>query len=79
MTTFRDAILVAGFELRRAMRSMSAMALVVIYVIATAGSAYGFIGLLKVLEDDIHLVKAPVAQAREKAQKAKLLAEINAR
>ena len=29
----------------------------------------------KVLEDDIHLVKAPVARAREKTQKAKLLAE----
>ncbi|MBW1877361.1 MAG: hypothetical protein JRI25_25985 [Deltaproteobacteria bacterium] len=49
-TSVRDAGLVARFEVLRAIRTWRAMALAVLYVVATAGGAYLFVQLIHSLE-----------------------------
>lgn len=48
--SFRDAWLVARFEVLRAIRTWRALALIVLYLVATAGSAWIFVEFLHVLE-----------------------------
>lgn len=50
LTSFRDVLLVARFELLRALRTWRALAVVVLYVVATCGADWIFIKLIHQLE-----------------------------
>ncbi|MFT4624671.1 MAG: ABC-type transport system involved in multi-copper enzyme maturation permease subunit [Myxococcota bacterium] len=53
MTSLRDAWLVAVFEVRRSIRTWRALALIVLYMVATAGAAYLFIEFIGSAEQSI--------------------------
>lgn len=53
VTSVRDVILVAHFELMRAVRTWQALALIALYLVASVGAALLFIGLLSILEAQI--------------------------
>ncbi len=51
--SLRDTALVARFELVRALRTWRAVALTLLYAVATTGAALIFVGLLSILEDQL--------------------------
>ena len=51
LTALRDIVLVGWFEVLRALRTWRALALFVLYGLATAGAAYTFVGLVWVMEN----------------------------
>ena len=50
MTSLRDTLLVARFEVLRAIRSWQALAVIVLYVVSSAGATRIFVNLLQFLE-----------------------------
>ncbi len=53
MTELRDIGLIASFEVRRAVRTWRALALIVLYVVATAGAAYVFTQIIGAAEQSL--------------------------
>lgn len=53
LASMRDAWLVARFELLRAIRTWQALAIVVLYVVTTAGAARIFVNILEVFERSV--------------------------
>ena len=49
----RDTLLVAGFEVNRAVRTWRALALILLYVIANVGGAYIFTEALAAIEQSV--------------------------
>lgn len=74
MRSLRDALLVARFEVLRAVRTWRALALVVLYLIATAGGAWLFTELIHSLETSLAETLAVPATDRPGAMLDKLLA-----
>ena len=53
MTGLRDAALIALFEVKRAVRTWRALALVVLYLVATSGGAYLFTEVIGAAEESL--------------------------
>lgn len=53
LTSLRDTLLVARFELLRARRTWQAMAVILLFAIASGGSTYGFVQLLLEIENNL--------------------------